>query len=191
MIYRAKVVLSKEEAERSDRLMESIKNGDSIPSCELSCEVMFPNKYKAKVELWTDIFSWTEVKLFNKQGYLVCRTQPLNYLFSPYTFTIDGNTYMIDVVREDDSMTDLYNTARAICSGIHCMDIEIQDIGESNGLKSIFVSSRLFTDFQFSIGVLKKDWEADAYTSVSMKLARMIQNGILKFSDEAFRTLIF
>lgn len=191
MIYRAKLVIPEKDAERADRLMDSIKGIAGIPICELSYKVEFPNGYKAQVELWTDAFSWTELKLFNKQGYLVCRTQPQNYLFSPWTFTLDENTYMIDIIREDDSITDISNVARAICSAIYRMDIEFQDTGKSNGRISIFVSTGLFTDFQFSIRVPEKEWEADPYTSMSMRLAKLLWNGTLKLSDEGFKTLIF
>ena len=71
------------------------------------------------------------------------------------------------------------------------MDIEVQDIGDGDSQKTIFVTSGLFTDHEFSMGVPKEEWDDDPYTSVSRRLAKMLQNDSLKFSEEGFRSLVF
>lgn len=41
------------------------------------------------------------------------------------------------------------------------------------------------------MGVPKEEWDDDPYTSVSRRLAKMLQNDSLKFSEEGFRSLVF
>lgn len=45
--------------------------------------------------------------------------------------------------------------------------------------------------YNFSISVPKEEWNKDPYTSVSQRLAKMLQNDSLKLSEEGFKTLIF
>lgn len=191
MTYRAKLVIPVEEANRIDHCLSQIDGKTQSSVCKASYEVPFPNGYKAKFDLMVDFFSWAEGCLCNEKGEVVCQTQSQNFLFDTWVFILEGACYMIDVTREDDLETDMDNMSRMICSALRRMDIELQDIGDADDRKTIFVTSGLFTDHNFSIGVPKEEWHEDPYTSVSQKLAKMLQNDSLKLSEEGFKTLIF
>lgn len=191
MTYRAKLVIPAEEASRIDYLLSQMDGKMQSAVCKASYEVPFPNGYKAKVDLMVDFFSWAEGCLCNEKGETVCKTQSQNFLFDSWVFILDGACYMIDVTREDDLGTDLDNMGRTICSALRRMDIEFHVLGDSDIQKTIFVTSGLFTDHDFSISVPKEEWNKDLYTSVSQRLAKMLQNDSLKLSEEGFKTLIF
>lgn len=59
-----------------------------------------------------------------------------------------------------------------------------------NKPRALYGSGQL-TDHEFSMGVPKEEWDDDPYTSVSRRLAKMLQNDSLKFSEEGFRSLVF
>ena len=191
MTYRAKLVIPVEEATQIDHWLSNVGGKKESTVCKASYEVPFPNGYKAKVYLMADLFSWTEGCLCNEKGEVINKTQSQHFLFDTWVFILDGACYMVDITREDDLETDLDNIARTICAALRRMDIEVQDIGDGDSQKTIFFTSGLFTDHEFSMGVPKEEWDDDPYTSVSRRLAKMLQNDSLKFSEEGFRSLVF
>lgn len=191
MTYRAKLVIPVEEATQIDHWLSNVGGKKESTVCKASYEVPFPNGYKAKVYLMADLFSWTEGCLCNEKGEVINKTQSQNFLFDTWVFILDGACYMVDITREDDLETDLDNIARTICAALRRMDIEDQDIGDGDSQKTIFVTSGLSPTMSSQWACRKRSGTMTHIPAVSRRLAKMLQNDSLKFSEEGFRSLVF